>query len=69
MSARSSQDSNAAQCEAIRRYPDLGVAGTNLNREFVVRYKAYKQSKPEFFESPDWPIRLAEELHRTGTAK
>jgi hypothetical protein len=51
----------AAQQEAIRRYPDLGVAGSKLNTEFVARYKRYQQERPEYFRDTSWPIRLAEE--------
>jgi hypothetical protein len=50
-----------AQKEATRRYPDLGVAGTKLNTEFVSRYKRYQQERPDYFRDPTWPIHLAEE--------
>lgn len=50
-----------AQKEATHRYPDLGVAGTKLNTEFVARYKRYQQDRPDYFRDPTWPIHLAEE--------
>jgi len=59
----------SAQNDAIRLYPDLGKAGTPLNKEFTARYKLYKTSKPEFFTDPDWPIRLAKESADATPAK
>ncbi|MEI6872641.1 MAG: hypothetical protein WCL08_10200 [Verrucomicrobiota bacterium] len=53
-----------AQQEAIRRYPDLGVAGSKLNTEFVSRHKRYLQERPDYFRDPSWPLRLAEECVR-----
>lgn len=51
-----------AQQEAVRRYPEIGVAGSKLNTEFVARYKRYQQERPDFIRDPSWPLRLAEEL-------
>jgi hypothetical protein len=50
-----------AQRKAVELYPDLGVAGSPLNKEFVDRVKRYQAEKKEFFAEPDWPIRLAKE--------
>ena len=51
-----------AKRKAVSVYPELGVAGTSVNREYVRRYKLYKSVNPAFFEEPDWPFRLAEML-------
>ncbi len=48
--------------EAVSLYPELGVAGTAVNREYVRRYRLYQSVNPAFFEEPDWPKRLAEML-------
>jgi hypothetical protein len=48
-----------SKLEAVALYPELGVAGTAVNREFVRRYKLYRTINPAFFAEPDWPIRLA----------
>lgn len=48
-----------SKLEAVAMYPELGVAGTAVNREFVRRYKLYRTINPAFFVEPDWPIRLA----------
>jgi hypothetical protein len=61
---------------AVAAYPELGVAGTAVNREFVRRYKLYQSVDPAFFDEPDWPKRLAQMLaldlgldpHRSGKA-
>ncbi len=58
-----------AQREAVRRYPQLGVAGSPLNTAFNARYKAYQQQRPDYFRDPSWPIRLAEELAPSQPAK
>jgi hypothetical protein len=50
-----------AQQKAIELYPEVAVAGSPLNKEFVARMKRYQAEKKEFFDEPDWPIRLAKE--------
>jgi hypothetical protein len=47
--------------EALRLYPDLGVANSPLNREFLVRYRSYQRLEPEFFQDPAWPVTLVKE--------
>ena len=59
----------AAQQKAIELYPDVGVAGSALNKEFVDRAKRYRTEKKEFFTEPDWPVRLAKECSETLAAK
>ena len=51
----------AAQSKAMELYPDLGVAGSPLNTEFVARVNRYQVEKKDYFAEPDWPIRLAKE--------
>ncbi|MEA3209038.1 MAG: hypothetical protein QOE70_2095 [Chthoniobacter sp.] len=51
-----------AQREAVRRYPQLGTAGSPLNKAFVAEFNRRKQANPDFFRTPDWPMRLADEL-------
>ena len=47
--------------EALRLYPDLGIADSPLNREFVTRYRSYQRLQPDFFENPAWPVILVKE--------
>jgi hypothetical protein len=47
--------------EALRLFPDLGVANSPLNREFVARYRSYQRLQPEFFQNPSWPVILVKE--------
>jgi len=54
-----------AEAEAVRRYPELGTAGSRLNMEFVARYNQYKHTRPAYFNDTSWPIRLAEEIIRS----
>jgi tetratricopeptide (TPR) repeat protein len=46
---------------AVQLYPQLGVAGSPLNREFVARHNRYKAERPAFFINPEWPMQLAKE--------
>jgi hypothetical protein len=51
--------SPAAMAEAVRRYPDLAVANSPFNKEFVRLYNATKQDNPEELTRPNWPLTLA----------
>ena len=57
------------QRKTIELYPDLGVADSPLNKEFVERVKIYRIEKKEFFSEPDWPVRLAKECSEALAAK
>jgi hypothetical protein len=48
--------------EAVRRFPDLGMAESKANLEFIRRYHLYQRTRPEFFRQSTWPLRLAEEV-------
>jgi hypothetical protein len=47
---------------AVEKYPELGMAGTPLNTMFVARVKTCRTSRMEVFQSPDWPLKLADEV-------
>ena len=59
----------AAQRRAIQLYPDLGIANSPLNREFVKRYQTYKTTNPHYLDDPDWPTHLAKESKDAMTPK
>jgi hypothetical protein len=67
--AEFSRDPQLAQQKAVELYPDLGVAGSDLNKEFIARMKRYQVDKTYFFADADWPIRLAKECSEDLTAK
>lgn len=50
-----------AQREALRRHPDLGIAGSRMNTAFLERYRRYQKERPDYFGDATWPIRLADE--------
>ena len=52
---------DAAQRYAVGRFPELGIAGSPLNKEYIARLQRYQHEKKEFFTEPDWPLRLAKE--------
>jgi hypothetical protein len=54
----------ASKKQAVAKYPELGVRDTAVNREFVRRCKLLQSADPSFFESPDWPERLADLMAR-----
>lgn len=45
--------------KAIEVYPDLGVAGSALNKEFVARVKVMRERNSGEFKFPNWPFTLA----------
>ena len=51
-----------AKAEAVRRYPQLSIANSPMNRAFLARYQQKKASDPAFLRDPAWPLRLAEEV-------
>ncbi len=51
-----------AQKEAMRRYPQLGVANSPMNRAFVARYQQIKAKEPSYLRDPSWPLHLADEV-------
>jgi hypothetical protein len=55
-----------AKAEAVRQYPELGIAGSEFNLAFLERYQIYRMQKPEYFQDPAWPLRLAEEISKTA---
>jgi len=50
-----------AQDMAVRKYPDLGVAGSALNRAFLAKVQQYKAARSAIFDDPAWPLIIAEE--------
>ncbi len=46
--------------EVRRRYPPMAQLGSVENRVFVESVQEYERLRPEFFESPRWPVRLAD---------
>jgi hypothetical protein len=54
-------DLQTAQKRALALYPDLAVANSPLNKEFIARYQRYKAENPTYFLNPDWPTALARE--------
>ena len=45
--------------KAIEAYPDLGVAGSALNQEFVARVKAMREQDSGDFKFSNWPFSVA----------
>jgi hypothetical protein len=51
---------NKSMKEARRRYPAIGVEGSAENKVFLEAYQDLEGRRTDFFEKPDWPVRLAE---------
>jgi hypothetical protein len=51
-----------AQAAAVRRYPELGKAGSTFNQRFLQKHAAYKARNDPLLNSPDWPMRIATEV-------
>jgi hypothetical protein len=50
-----------SQARALSRYPDLGRAGSTLNKMFVSEYRKLSSEKSPRLQEPDWPETLARE--------
>ena len=60
-----SEDSHAqevkrAMIEARKRYPGIGIDGSEENRAYLEVYEELDKLRPDFFSKGDWPIRLVE---------
>lgn len=53
-----------ARAEAVRRYPQLGVSNSPMNRAFVEKYQKLKVNNPAALRDPAWPLTLADEVAR-----
>jgi hypothetical protein len=51
-----------AEAEAARRFPQLGIANSPMNKAYLARLKQLKVETPDFFLTPDWPLRLAADV-------
>jgi hypothetical protein len=51
---------NQAMIEVRRRYPAIGQNGTPENRAYVAAYRELERLRPDFFENPQWPVKLAD---------
>lgn len=48
----------ASRARALKEFPDLGIANTRLNAEFVSRYRRLESEHNRFLADPDWPLIL-----------
>ena len=51
---------NQAMIEVRRRYPAVGQDGTPENRAYLSAYRELERLRPDFFENPQWPLKLAD---------
>jgi len=54
-----------AEKEAIRRYPTLGIAGSDFNKAFLALRQRYQKEHPEVLKDPSWPVILASETAKS----
>jgi hypothetical protein len=60
------QVTNSALMEAVRRYPALGVKDSRENKLFLTTVDEMRHTgETAFFETPEWPIILAEQLAKS----
>jgi hypothetical protein len=50
------------QAEAVSKYPELGIEGSDFNRRFLSEYNKRRASVPTFFNEARWPVILADEI-------
>ncbi len=58
-----------SQKNAVRDFPELGVAGSPFNTLFRARVKELKAQSSHYFNNPEWPHKLAEEIHAARSSK
>jgi len=51
-----------AQQAATKKYPELGKADTQFNRDFVALYTKYKAEGATVMSKDDWPMLVADEV-------
>ena len=61
--------SSKAQAEALKKFPELAVKDSPLNRAFLAEVAKKKISDPTFFSTPDWAVRLARQVQEQLSAK
>ncbi len=54
------QEVKRAMIEARKRYPAIGIEGSDENRAYVEVYAELDKLRPDFFSKGDWPVRLVE---------
>jgi hypothetical protein len=59
------QASPEAQQAAIRRHPQVAVAGSRFNQAFLDLSYKYQREHPEILRDPNWPSLVADEVART----
>jgi hypothetical protein len=59
----------ASKAAAIQRYPELGVPGSPFETRWMALSQEYRETRPNYFEKPDWPERLAVDTDRLLQAK
>jgi hypothetical protein len=51
-----------SQREAVAKFPELGVEGSEFHRIFMAHVKAIRKANPSFFDDPRWPMLIAEDV-------
>jgi outer membrane protein assembly factor BamB len=52
---------SGSQAQAIKRFPEIGVAGSEANKRFLSAVEEARKSRPDIFKSADWPLTIAGE--------
>ena len=50
------------QADAVSKYPELGIEGSDFNKRFRAEYNKRQMSTPTFFNEARWPVILADEV-------
>jgi hypothetical protein len=58
-----------AQARAVKEFPELGVAGSLFNAEFLARVRALKSEDIRYFSNPEWPYDLAKRVSESLRAR
>lgn len=58
-----------SQSQAISRFPEIGVPGSEANKRFLFAVEEARKERPDLFKTVDWPVQIARETESIYSLK
>jgi hypothetical protein len=58
-----------SQSQAISRFPEIGISGSEANKRFLLAVEEAKKARPDLFKTDDWPMKIAREAESVYSLK
>ena len=58
-----------SQSQAISRFPEIGVPGSEANKRFLSAVEEARKGRPDLFRTVDWPVQVARETESIYSLK